>query len=193
MIYLELFWEFFKIGAFTFGGGYAAIPLIQQAVTGHNWMTLEELINFIAVSESTPGAFAINISTYIGSETAGLLGSLIAVLAVVIPCYVCIVIVAKVYNRFNESYIVKGLMFGLKSTVVGLIAATVLSVGKEVFFPGAFTLDVFKSPAIYVSLFILALSLYLLFRRKINPIFIIFISAAMGIVAGYCGLIPIQV
>ena len=193
MIYLELFWEFFKIGAFTFGGGYAAIPLIQQAVIGHNWMTFEELINFIAVSESTPGAFAINISTYIGSETAGILGSLIAVAAVVIPCYVCIVLVAKVYNRFNESYIVKGLMFGLKSTVVGLIAATVLSVGKEVFFPGGISFDIFTTPAFYVSLFILALSLFLLFYKKINPIFIIIISAALGIISGYCGLITIQV
>lgn len=191
MIYLQLFWEFFKIGAFTFGGGYATIPIIQQIVTEHNWMTLEELIDFVAVAESTPGAFAINISTYVGSEVGGLLGSLIAVFAVVLPCYVCIVAIAKVYNKFKESYIVKGLMFGLKSTVVGLIAATVLTVSKEVFFPEGFTTNVFSTPAFYVSLIIFTLSLFLLIFKKINPIIIIGISAILGIISGYCGLLPI--
>lgn len=191
MIYLQLFWEFFKIGAFTFGGGYATIPFIQQIVTKHGWMTLEELIDFIAVAESTPGAFAINISTYIGSEVGGLLGSLISVFAVVLPCYVVIVTVAKVYNKFKESYMVKGLMFGLKSTVVGLIAATVLSVAHEVFFPDGLSLNVFTTPAFYVSLVIFALSLFLLIFKKINPIIIIGISAVLGIISGYCGLVPI--
>lgn len=191
MIYLTLFLEFLKVGAFTFGGGYAAIPFIQQIVISHNWMTLEELINFIAVSESTPGAFAINISTYIGSEVGGLTGSFLSVLGVALPCYVCIVVIAGIYNKFKESFIVKGLMFGLKSTVVGLIAATVVSVAYEVFFPNSFSLSVFTSPAVYVSLFILTLSLILLLYKKVNPMLIIGISAALGIIAGYIGLIPV--
>ena len=80
MIYLDLFWTFFKIGAFTFGGGYAMIPLIQSEVTSHGWMTAEEVVNFVAVSESTPGPFAVNASTYVGAQTAGLPGAFCATL-----------------------------------------------------------------------------------------------------------------
>ena len=78
MIYLELFITFFKIGLFTFGGGYAMLPLIEQEVLSHGWLTAEEIVNFIAVSESTPGPFAINISTYVGVETAGIPGAFTA-------------------------------------------------------------------------------------------------------------------
>ena len=85
MIYLDLFWTFFKIGAFTFGGGYAMLPLIREAVLDHGWMDDARIINFIAVSESTPGPFAINMSTYVGMETGGLLGALCATLGVVLP------------------------------------------------------------------------------------------------------------
>lgn len=74
MIYLELFWTFFKIGAFTFGGGYAMLPLIQAEVESHGWMASADLVNFVAVSESTPGPFAVNISTYVGTELAGIPG-----------------------------------------------------------------------------------------------------------------------
>ena len=76
MIYLELFFTFLKIGAFTFGGGYAMLPFIQTEVQAHGWLSMEELVNFVAVSESTPGPFAVNISTYVGMETAGLPGAL---------------------------------------------------------------------------------------------------------------------
>ncbi|HOA84645.1 MAG TPA: chromate transporter, partial [Bacillota bacterium] len=85
MIYLELIWTFMKIGAFTFGGGYAMIPLIQSEVTARGWMSTEEILNFIAVSESTPGPFAINMATYIGNETAGFWGAVCATFAVVLP------------------------------------------------------------------------------------------------------------
>ena len=78
MIYLELFWTFFKIGAFTFGGGYAMLPLIQAEVESHGWMASADLVNFVAVSESTPGPFAVNISTYVGTELAGIPGGIFA-------------------------------------------------------------------------------------------------------------------
>jgi len=85
MIWLELFITFFEIGAFTFGGGYAMLPLIQEQVAAHGWLTQQELIDFIAVSEGTPGPFAINVSTYVGMETGGFLGALCATLGVVLP------------------------------------------------------------------------------------------------------------
>ena len=101
MIYLELIWAFFKIGAFTFGGGYAMIPLIQSEVTSRGWMSTEEILNFIAVSESTPGPFAINMATYIGTETAGFWGAVCATGAVVLPSFIIILIIAK-FTRFLE-------------------------------------------------------------------------------------------
>ena len=88
MIYLELFLTFLKIGAFTFGGGYAMLPLIQSEVASHSWLNQEELVNFIAVSESTPGPFAVNISTYVGTTVGGLPGSFCATLGVVFPSFV---------------------------------------------------------------------------------------------------------
>ena len=90
MIYLELFWTFLKIGAFTFGGGYAMIPLIQAEVGAHGWMSAEEVVNFVAVSESTPGPFAVNASTYVGMQTAGFAGAFCATLGVVLPSFIII-------------------------------------------------------------------------------------------------------
>ena len=101
MIFFELFITFFKIGLFTFGGGYAMLPLIQEEVTTRNWIPLEDLINFIAVSESTPGPFAINMATYVGSEVGGvygvmgsIFGSFCATLGVVLPSFIIILIIS---------------------------------------------------------------------------------------------------
>ena len=104
MIFLDLFFTFFKIGAFTFGGGYAMLPLIQEEVLRKNWATSSELIDFIAVSESTPGPFAVNISTFIGTQMGGFLGSVCATLGVVLPSFIIILIVAQVFEKFKTKY-----------------------------------------------------------------------------------------
>ena len=95
MIYLELFLTFFMIGLFTFGGGYAMLPLIQEQVIGKGWMTSEQIVDFIAVSESTPGPFAVNRATFIGTQMGGVLGAVCATLGVVLPSFIIILIVAK--------------------------------------------------------------------------------------------------
>ena len=186
MIYLELFWTFFTIGAFTFGGGYAMLPLIQEQVAAR-WgdvIPSEAMINFIAVSESTPGPFAINMATYIGSQMGGVLGSVFATLGVVVPSFVIILIVARCYDKFRESQIVKGCMTGLKPAVVGLIANAVLNVLMTVFFPGGITLSVFTGVQFYVYAAIFAVMLVLALK-KVHPILIICMSAALGIGVGY--------
>ena len=190
-IFLLLFLEFFKMGALTFGGGYAMIPFIEETVLRHGWMTTSELVDFIAISESTPGAFAVNISTYIGSEVGGLSGSLVATLGLVLPPFLIIILIAKVYERIRENRLVQGAMMGLKATVVGLIAATVLSVGQEIFFSEGINLAVFRSANFYVSLIIFAVALFLLLYKKLNPILIIAGSAIVGIVLGYTGVITV--
>ncbi len=186
-IYLELFLTFLSIGAFTFGGGYAMLPLIQKAVIDNNWLTEEAVVNFIAVSESTPGPFAINIATYVGMETGGFLGAVCATLGVVVPSFVIILIVAKVYKQFQESKIVKGCMSGLRPTVIGLIGAAVLTIGKTVFFPTGFALSSIDPYNFVVSLIICILGLLLIFKKKVHPIVLIIVSAALGIAAGYLG------
>jgi len=187
MIYLELFWTFFMIGAFTFGGGYAMLPLIQEQVTARGWIDSESLINFVAVSESTPGPFAINMSTYVGAEMGGVLGSACATLGVVLPSFVIILIVAKCYDKFRESRVVKGCMTGLKPAVVGLIGGAVLSVAMTVFFPAGLSLAVFADPSFYISAAIFVLMLVLAFK-KVHPIILICLSAVIGIAVGYLGL-----
>ena len=185
MIYLELLLTFLKIGTFTFGGGYAMLPMIQEEVKSHGWLDTAELVDFIAVSESTPGPFAVNISTFVGMRTAGILGALCATFGVVIPSFVIILIVARFYEKFRESRVVKGCMEGLKPAVVGLIAAALVTTGQAVFFPAGITAGVFTSPAFLCSAGIFIATLVLAFR-KLHPILIIVISAALGVLTGWC-------
>lgn len=184
MIFLQLFLTFLKIGAFTFGGGYAMLPMIQSEVAEHEWLTGEELVNFIAVSESTPGPFAVNISTYVGMIVGGPLGSFCATLGVILPSFVIILIVAKCYEKFKSNKIIAGCMSGLKPAVVGLIGAALVSVGKTVFFPQGLTLSVFSDAAFYGSLALFAFMIVLAFK-KVHPIIIICLSAGIGIAVGY--------
>jgi chromate transporter len=184
MIYLTLFLTFFEIGAFTFGGGYAMLPLIQAQVEAHGWLTNEELINFIAVSESTPGPFAVNVSTYVGMETGGVLGALCATGGVVLPSFLIILLVAKCFEKFQSNRYVKGAMSGLKPAVVGLIAAAVVSTGKTVFFASGFSPAAFSSAELYISVAIFLVMLFLSFK-KAHPILVILLSGLCGIAAGY--------
>ena len=197
--FLTLFLTFFKIGAFTFGGGYAMLPLIQEEVLRHGWVAESDLINFIAVSESTPGPFAINMATYIGSQVGGeygvwgsIFGSACATLGVVLPSFIVILIVARFYEKYKQSRIVKGCMSGLKPAVVGLIGAAILSVVAEVLFPAGVALSAFSDPAMYVSLGIFALTVTLAFWKKVHPIWLILLSAALGIGWGYLSPLLIQ-
>ena len=177
MICLELFWTFFLIGAFTFGGGYAMLPLIQLEVVEKGWLENEAVVNFVAVSESTPGPFAVNMATYVGSEMGGVLGAACATFGVVLPSFLIILIVAKCYDRFRKSKLVKGAMSGLKPAVIGMIGTAVLSVGKTVFVqPGALV-----SGAFFAAMAVLAF-------KKVHPIVIICSSAVLGILAGILGI-----
>lgn len=184
MMMLFLFYTFFKIGLFTFGGGYAMLPLIQDAVLENEWVEFDEFINFVAVSESTPGPFAINMATYVGSTQGGFFGALFATLGVVLPSFIVILIVARLYEQFKNSKIVSAAMSGLKPAAVGLIASAVITMGKSVFFHEGLTLDAFTNIKFYISAVIFALMSFLL-HKKVHPIIVICISAVLGIITGY--------
>lgn len=183
VIYLELFLIFFKIGAFTFGGGYAMLPLIQQEVLSHNWMDLEQLVNFVAVSESTPGPLAVNLASFVGAETGGLLGAGCATIGVVLPSFLIILLVAKFYQAFRTNTLVKSCMNGLRPTVVGMIGASLLSVAGS-----AFSLSAGVVPLV-LAVVLLAVILFAHWK-KVHPILLIVGSAVVGIAAGYAGLLP---
>jgi len=184
MKYLILFLTFFKIGAFTFGGGYAMLPLIQQEVAKHEWMSQQELIDFIAVSESTPGPFAVNAATYVGAKVAQIPGAICATLGVILPSFLIILIIAGCFEKFKESKYVKGIMSGLKPAVVGLIAAAILTIGKTVFMPDGISLELLKTPTTYLLLGIFAVSTVCALK-KFHPIKIIAFSALAGIIGGF--------
>ena len=184
MILLELFLIFLKIGAFTFGGGYSMIAMIQYEAEQHGWLSQSELVDFVALSESTPGPLAVNMATFVGMKTGGILGAVLATLGVVLPSFVTILIIAKCYEKFKKSKAVSGTMSGLKPAVVGMIGTALLSVGRTVFFPNGLQADRFTQASFWVFLGIFAVSAVLVFK-KVNPIKIIVLSAAAGIGAGY--------
>ena len=188
MIYLELFWTFFKIGAFTFGGGYAMLPIIQSEIAAKGWMSNQAIVDFMAVSESTPGPLAVNMATYTGSVMGGIPGAACATLGVVLPSFLVILIVAKCFDRFRGSRLVRGAMDGLRPAVIGLIASAVISVAGTVFFPHGISTQVLLEPAFYVSAGIFVLMAVLAFQ-KLHPIAIICLSALLGICAGSMGLL----
>ena len=184
MILLELFLVFLKIGAFTFGGGYAMIAMMQAEAERRGWLTQEELVDFVALSESTPGPLAVNMATFIGSRTGGLPGAFCATFGAVLPSFVIILLAAKCYERFKSSKAVKGAMRGLKPAVIGMIAAAFLSVAGTVFFPDGIRLAACSSARFWLLLGLFVLSAVLAFR-KVHPILLIVLAAAVGIGAGY--------
>lgn len=188
MIYWQLFYTFFTVGLFTFGGGYAMLPLIQERVVTNGWLEPSAIIDFIAVSESTPGPFAINISTYVGMEMGGVLGAVCATTGVVLPSLIVITIVARCYEAFKNSRIVEGCMTGLRPVVVGLIGSAVLSMALEVFFADGLSLGALATYPFVCSLVVFAVMTVLAFK-KVHPIVIILLSAGFGIAAGYAEML----
>lgn len=188
MILLELFYVFFFIGLFTIGGGYAMIPMIKDEIVTRGWMTMEELLNFFAIAESTPGPFAVNTATMVGFSQAGIAGAIVATLSVVLPSFIIILIIAKFITNFLKYKQVKWALDGVKPIVVGLIIGVVLNLIVNNVLGLTDILDLFNKNLIienvdYMSLIIMiAMFLLKMKFKKLNPIFMIIISAILGIV-----------
>ena len=124
MIYLKLFLTFLKIGAVSFGGGYAMIPLIQESVVDYNWLTEEEILNFIAIAESTPGPIAINMSTFVGYSQGGILGAILSTIGVVLPSFIVILLVSIFVKNLILITPVKSFLGGVRPVITALILST---------------------------------------------------------------------
>ncbi len=129
MILLQLFWNFLVIGAVSFGGGYGMISLVRETVLGHGWLTESEFLSFIAVSESTPGPLAVNMATFIGASQAGLAGSFVATVGVVLPSFVIILLIAAALHSLMKYAGVNAFLAGVRPCVVAMILATACTMG----------------------------------------------------------------
>lgn len=184
MIYLTLFLEFFQVGLFTFGGGLAMIPLIEDIVVKYGWLTETEFYNFVGVCESTPGPIAINMATYIGSLQGGILGSIVATLGVVLPSFFIILLIASVLKNMTENRFFIGFIKGVKPIVVGLIASMgFMLLVKAIGFKSVsmFNFDIIST--VILGLIVLIFFGYWFFtKKKLSAIKLIIMSAVLGIV-----------
>ena len=182
---LELFWIFFKIGLFTFGGGYAMIPLMKSEIVGRGFIEIELLYDFIGISESTPGPFAINMATFIGMSQHGLLGALVTTIGVALPSFIVILLIASLGAKFLETNGVKRAFLGLKPAVIGLILAVSIGLFIHALFPhiDLDTLVFDFSNFNWNGLIILGIVIFTsLIYKKISPIQIILLSAILGVI-----------
>lgn len=183
-ILLDLFLTFLKIGAVSFGGGYGMISLIREECLAHAWLTESELLNFIAVAESTPGPIAVNMATFIGSSQAGFLGSLLATLGVVLPSFIIILVIAALITELLKYKGVKAALMGVRPAIAAMIIATAITLLLSLAFSvTSFTSTVsFDVRSLIILAAVAAISiLYKRYRNKnFSPILLILISGALG-------------
>ena len=183
MIYLDLLLGFLKVGCFAFGGAYGAIPLIRDVVMSYGWLSDEMLTYMIAVSESTPGSIMVNMATYIGSDQAGLFGSLIATVGVVLPAYLVILLIVGLLKNAIQNRYVQAVLRGLKPCVIGIVLATgvYMTVHNVLPLSGGRIFDV--SGAIITAVLVAILALWKkVTGKKLSPILLICFAAVLGVV-----------
>jgi chromate transporter len=178
MIYLKLFWDFFRVSCFTFGGAYGAIPLIRDMVLGNGWIGEERFAYMIAVSESTPGPIMVNMATYIGSDQAGFFGSLLATFGVVLPAYLVILLIVSILQNAIKNKYVQAVLQGLKPCVTGIVLATGLYMVIHNVLPGNVDLPALCITAVLVAIMVLYPKIT---KKKLSPIALILCSAVLGI------------
>ena len=180
MIYLKLFWDFFQVSCFTFGGAYGAIPLIRDMVLANGWLSDERITYMIAVSESTPGPIMVNMATHIGSDQGGFWGSVLATVGVVLPAYLVILLIAAILKNAIKNKYVQAVLRGLKPCVTGIVLATGGYMVIHNILPSGLTLDV---PGLVITAILTGL-IFLVPRltgKKLSPIALIFCSAVLGV------------
>lgn len=185
MIHLQLFLTFFEIGAVSFGGGYGMISLIREKVLLHGWLTEPEFLNFIAVSESTPGPLAVNMATFIGSSKAGLSGAACATLGVVLPSFVILLLIAALIRNFLSYSGVQFFLRGVRPCVIAMILATACTMALRTLLQFTAPTNPLQPDVRAISLFCILILIHLLWRKwkktKPSPILMILISAGLGI------------
>lgn len=195
MILLQLFWAFLKIGAFSFGGGYAMVQLIQAEIQGYGWVSAKEFADIVAISQMTPGPIAVNAATYVGVKAAGIPGSFVATLGVSLPSFILIILIAKFFIKFKENMLVESVLKGIRPVTIGLIGSAVVYFAGTSIITSSLTLErlwqVFTSGSAYGilqkinihpgALLIFVVILISIKKFKLHPIAAVVLSGILGI------------
>ena len=172
MIFIHLFWEFFKIGVFSFGGGYATIPFLYHISQVYNWYSLDELTQMVAIASITPGPVGINVATYAGLKSAGILGSALATISEMLPSLFLVIIVSKLLKKFSDNFFIKAIIETLKPVSCALLTSVAIGLLK---------------PEIrdYKAMILLAFLLLMSWKSKKDPLFYIVIAGTVGVVTTF--------
>lgn len=187
MLFLQLFFEFFKTGLFAVGGGLATLPFLSDISERTGWFTSAQLADMIAVGESTPGPIGINMATYTGFVTAGIPGAITATIGLVFPSVIVIVLIARILQKFKTNPYVSSAFLGLRPCSIGLIAAAGLLVAKmavlksDLFYGSGINVNAINLKACILALVLFVLMRYVPFTKKLHPVVFIACSAAIGI------------
>lgn len=192
IIYLQLFLVFLEIGAVSFGGGYGMIALMREKTLAYGWLTEESFLNLVAVSESTPGPIAVNVATFVGASTSGILGALCASLGVILPSFIIILIVASIVSNLLKIAGVKATIDGMKPAVTAVIFSTAITMLIKAITAVSKIGDTvqisYAKIIIFVALAVVFFGYKILFKKDLNPIFLIIISAGLGM--AICPFLP---
>lgn len=179
MIYLQLFLSFLQIGALSFGGGYASMPLIEaQIVTGHGWLTMTEFSDLVTIAEMTPGPIAVNAATFVGTKVAGVLGALVATAGCILPACVLVTLIARLYLKYRNLTVLQSVLGSLRPAVVAMIASAGLTILMNAFW-GSRTVVLANTNYVMVAIFLL--SFVLLRKTKLSPIAVMVLAGVLNL------------
>lgn len=194
MTYLLLFWEFFKTGLFSVGGGMATLPFLQKMGTSTGWFTGPQLADMVAVSESTPGPLGVNMATYVGFTVAGLPGAIVSTLGLIAPSIVIILAIAGLLQSYRKNRFVMAAFYGLRPASTGLISAAMVSLimlsmfNIDLFRQTGLILDLISLKALILAAVLLVLTRWVKATKKWHPIVFILLSAVAGAVFSFAGV-----
>jgi len=197
MIYLNLIFTFFKIGLFSFGGGYGMIPLIEREIISNGWLTCQEFVNIISISEMTPGPIAINIATFVGYRIKGIPGGIIATTGVVLPSLILILAISHFLTKYGSHRILKGTIYWIRPVVLALIIQAAAFVAMNTFFKECFDMKILLETGFInylletlnpYTIVITIASLAALLLTRVHPIFVILSGGLAGVILYYTGI-----
>ena len=180
MIYLKLFLSFLQVGMFSFGGGYAAMPLIQgQVVTGHHWLSMSEFTDLITISQMTPGPIAVNSATFVGIKIAGIPGALAATFGCILPSCIIVTVIAKLYLKYRSMEVLQGVLGSLRPAVVAMIASAGIAIMITAFWGSRDQIALAGTKWSLVVIFVVCM--ILLRKVKMNPIWVMVLAGVMKV------------
>ena len=186
MIYIQLFLSFLQVGALSFGGGYAAMPLIQEQVVNlHSWLSMSEFTNLITIAEMTPGPIAVNSATFVGMQIAGILGAIIATLGCILPSCIIVTMIAKLYLKYRSLNLFQSILMTLRPCIVAMIASAGISILITAFWGNDAVITLAGTKWSLIVIF--GLCVFLLQKKHMNPIQVMLLAGILKVLVSFIG------